>query len=157
MQARAAIRGCHFQSGDMGQKMRQNVVQTVRSARILGLLTTGLLLAAACTPVLGGDKPVIKLYDGQWESLWVNNALAIDKVAHRGLLENAPDVVEMLRRMLVGLEPLSETLAWAKENNVEDWEEAAIYYLQNYEERWETWVTPEAYERIKKALEEASR
>ena len=82
--------------------------------------------------------------------------LPIDKVAHRGLLEKAPDVVEMLRRMLVGLEPLNETLAWAQENDVQDWEEAAIYYLQNYEERWETWVTPEAYERSKEALEEAS-
>jgi len=80
----------------------------------------------------------------------------IDKVAHKGLLEKAPDVVEMLRKMGVGLEPLNKILAWAKENDVEDWEEAAIHYLQNYEDRWKTWVTPEAYEGIKKALEEVS-
>ncbi len=42
------------------------------------------------------------------------------------------------------------------ENEVEDWEEAAIYYLQTYKDRWETWVTPGAYEKIKKALEETS-
>lgn len=83
--------------------------------------------------------------------------LPVDKVAHSGLVGKAPDVVEMLRRMVVGLEPLNKTLAWAKENDVQDWQEAAIYYLQNYEDRWETWVTPEAYERIKKALETASR
>lgn len=83
--------------------------------------------------------------------------LPVDKVAHQGLLAKAPDVVEMLEKMLVGLEPLNGTLAWAKQNDVQSWEEAAIYYLQNYEDQWETWVTPEAYERIKNALEEASR
>jgi len=83
--------------------------------------------------------------------------LPVDKVAHRGLLGKAPDVVEMLRRMVVGLEPLNKTLAWAKENDVQDWQEAGVYYLQNYEHRWKTWVTPEAYESIKRALETASR
>jgi glycine betaine/proline transport system substrate-binding protein len=83
-------------------------------------------------------------------------SLPIDKVAHKGLLKKAPDVVEMLERMNVGLEPLNDILGWADKNEVQDWEKAAIYYLQNYEDRWKTWVTPEAYERIKKALEEAS-
>ena len=58
--------------------------------------------------------------------------------------------------MIVGLEPINETLAWARENDVEDWEEASTYYLHTYEDRWETWVTPEAYEEIKEALEEPS-
>jgi len=65
-------------------------------------------------------------------------------------------VVEMLERMNVGLEPLNDILGWADKNEVQDWEKAAIYYLQNYEDRWKTWVTPKAYERIKKALEEVS-
>jgi ABC-type proline/glycine betaine transport system substrate-binding protein len=63
-------------------------------------------------------------------------------------------VVEMLEKMTVGLEPLNDTLGWTVKNEVQDWEKAAIYYLQNYEDRWKTWVTPEAYERIKEALEE---
>lgn len=83
-------------------------------------------------------------------------ALPIDKVAHKGLLKKAPDVVEMLRKMVVGLEPLNRTLAWVRENNVQDPQKSVIYYLQNYEDRWKTWVTPEVYERIKKALKEAS-
>ncbi|GAH34640.1 unnamed protein product, partial [marine sediment metagenome] len=45
--------------------------------------------------------------------------LPVDKVAHSGLVGKAPDVVEMLRRMVVGLEPLNKTLAWAKENDVQ--------------------------------------
>lgn len=81
----------------------------------------------------------------------------IDKIACKGLLEKAPDVVEMLRKMVVGLEPLNKTLAWAKGSDVQDWHEAAIYYLRNYKNRWKTWVTPEAYEKIEKALEGASR
>jgi glycine betaine/proline transport system substrate-binding protein len=81
--------------------------------------------------------------------------LPIEKLAHSGLRQKAPDVVEMLEKMNVGLDPLNETLAWAYENEVEDWDEAALHYLQNYEERWKTWVEPEVYEKIKEALGEA--
>ena len=80
--------------------------------------------------------------------------LPIEKLAHSGLQKKAPDVVEMLKKANVGLEPINETLSWAAENEVADWEEAAIYYLQTYEDRWESWVTPGAYEKIRKALEE---
>jgi len=81
----------------------------------------------------------------------------IAKIAHKSLLENAPDVVAMLRKMNVGLEPLNETLAWAKENDTQGWEGAAIYYLRNHEDRWRTWVTPQAHETIKKALAETAQ
>ena len=80
---------------------------------------------------------------------------AIDKIAHAGLKRKAPAVVEMLERMVVGLGPLNETLAWADENDVEDWRSAAIHYLQRYEDRWSDWVTPKAHDRIKKALASA--
>jgi glycine betaine/proline transport system substrate-binding protein len=82
--------------------------------------------------------------------------IQIDKLVHKGLLKKAPDVEEMLRKMVVGLEPLNDTLAWASENDVQDWEGAAIYYLRTYEDRWRKWVTQEAFEKIKEALEEAS-
>ena len=82
--------------------------------------------------------------------------LPIEKLAHSGLPGKAPDVVEMLRKMNVGLEPINETLAWAANNEVEDWEEVAIHYLQTNDERWETWMTPAAYEKIKETLEEPS-
>ncbi len=76
----------------------------------------------------------------------------IDKLAHKGLLKKAPDVVEMLRKMQVGLEPLNQVLAWARQNKVVDFEEAASYYLRNNEDRWRGWVTPEAYQNVKAAL-----
>jgi len=77
----------------------------------------------------------------------------IEKVVHKSLLKNAQDVVEMLDKMVVGLEPLNKTLAWAKEND-QDWDEASVYYLKNYEDRWKSWVTPKAYQRIDKALKQ---
>ena len=56
--------------------------------------------------------------------------------------------------MNVGLEPLNETLAWAVDNAIgDDWERAAVHYLRSYE-RWQSWVTPQAYQRIREALEE---
>ncbi len=83
--------------------------------------------------------------------------LPIDKLSYAGLPEKAPEVVDMLKEMVVGLEPLNETMAWSKKNDVQDWEKAAIYYLQNHEERWRSWVTPEAYDQIKEALEKSDQ
>jgi len=71
-----------------------------------------------------------------------------------GLREKAPVIVEVLEKMNVGLQPINVTAAWAKENEVQDWSLAAHYYLKNYEERWKTWVTDDAYQKIKAALAE---
>ena len=80
----------------------------------------------------------------------------IDKLAHRGLLSKASDLADMLRKMNVGLEPLNTTLAWATGNEVDDPKTIAIYYLQNFEDRWSTWVTPQAYKEIKGVLDAAA-
>lgn len=81
--------------------------------------------------------------------------LPIDKLAHAGLQDIAPELVEMLKAMVVGLEPLNRTMAWSEENNVEDREKAAVYFLQNYEDLWRSWVTADAHRKIKFALEKA--
>ena len=83
--------------------------------------------------------------------------LPVDKLAYDGLEEKARDVMEMLRRMNVGLDPLTETLAWADENEVEDWEDAAIFYPRRFESRWRSWVTAAAYQRVMEALVEPVR
>ena len=74
-------------------------------------------------------------------------------MVHKSLLKKAQDVVEMLDKVVVGLEPLNNTLAWAKEND-QDRDEASAYYLKNYEDRWKRWVTPKAYKQIDKALKQ---
>ena len=82
-------------------------------------------------------------------------AISIDKLAHAGLEQKAPDVLVMLRKMTVGLGPLNATLSWAIKNTDGDWEKAAIHYLRTYEDGWRTWVTPGAFEKITAALEKA--
>ena len=81
--------------------------------------------------------------------------LPIDALAYSGLEGKASDVFEIVQKMDVGLEPLNQTLVWAKEQMIEGWEEAGVFYLRNYEERWRLWVTPEAHEEIQIALEAA--
>ncbi|GAG49749.1 unnamed protein product, partial [marine sediment metagenome] len=34
------------------------------------------LLTGACALVGGGQKPVIKLHDAEFKSIWINNAIA---------------------------------------------------------------------------------
>lgn len=81
-------------------------------------------------------------------------SLPIDSLAHAGLDSKAPDVFAMLVKMNVGSEPLNETLAWATEQGIEDWNLAAIHYLETHDDRWRSWVTPEAARRIDDALAE---
>ena len=62
----------------------------------------------------------------------------------------------MLKKMNIGLDPLTKTLAWAEEFQVEDWGQVAVYYLQTFGDRWPAWVTPKAQEQIERALSESS-
>ena len=82
-------------------------------------------------------------------------ARPIDKGMWIGLEDFAPDVMEMLKSMNIGLEPINRTLAWANENGFAqggEWEAVALQYLRSYENRWTTWVTPEAHESITRAM-----
>ena len=82
--------------------------------------------------------------------------LPIDKGIWSGLRDMAPDVVAMLEKMNVGLEPLNKTAAWAVQTDIEgNWERAALYYLENYEVRWKTWMPDENYKKVKAAVNSA--
>jgi glycine betaine/proline transport system substrate-binding protein len=79
--------------------------------------------------------------------------LPISKGINSGLLTKAPEIVNLLSNMNVGLQPINETASWAKEEDIQgEWERAAIYYLQNYQDRWTTWMTPEKAEIVKTAV-----
>jgi glycine betaine/proline transport system substrate-binding protein len=79
--------------------------------------------------------------------------LPVDIGVHKGTPQKAPDVVEMLRKMKVGLEPINETLAWADENDVKpNSQEIAVQYLKTYEDRWTAWMPAENASRVKEAL-----
>ncbi len=74
------------------------------------------------------------------------------KVVHSDLAKTAPDIVEMLKKMKTGTDPLNRSLAWIKNNQVTGWEDMAFYYLRENEKRWKTWVTPQACKKIQKKL-----
>jgi glycine betaine/proline transport system substrate-binding protein len=78
--------------------------------------------------------------------------LPTDKGYHKTLPDKAPDVKAMLDKMIVGLDALNRTAAWSVENEVQDYKDAAIWYLNEYESKWKTWVTADAYDKIKAAL-----
>ena len=83
--------------------------------------------------------------------------LPVDKGIHSSLEDLAPDVVEMLRKMTVGLQPINVTAAWAIDNEIQgDWEKAAIFYLETYEDRWTSWMPGENADKVKEALAEMS-
>jgi glycine betaine/proline transport system substrate-binding protein len=79
---------------------------------------------------------------------------AIDKLIHQDLEKTAPEIVEMLKNMNVGLIPLKKTLAWAKENNIGDPEQMAAWYLENYPDRYRSWVPQDIYMNVQKAVRE---
>ncbi|MQG76459.1 MAG: hypothetical protein FI703_03920 [SAR202 cluster bacterium] len=79
--------------------------------------------------------------------------LPVDKGVNRDLEEKDPAIYEMLSKMNVGLQPINVTAAWAMDADIQgDWEQAAIYYLQNYEDRWTTWMPSDSVEKVKEAL-----
>jgi len=78
--------------------------------------------------------------------------LPVDHAVHKDLLEKAPDVVEMLKKMNVGLQPINVTAAYTVENFEAQWDKAAIHYLRNYEDRWTTWMPDQQAKKVKEAL-----
>ena len=83
--------------------------------------------------------------------------LPVDKGINSSLNDLAPDVVEMLKKMNVGLQPINVTAAWAVDNSIQsDWEKAAVYYLENYEDRWTTWMPADKVQKVRDALADMS-
>jgi glycine betaine/proline transport system substrate-binding protein len=74
-------------------------------------------------------------------------------MANKELRGKAPDVVAMLEKFTVGLDRCNKALAWAEENEVQDWEKAAVWFLREYDRVWKTWVTTDAYNKIKEAVD----
>lgn len=71
-----------------------------------------------------------------------------------GLREKAPEAVAVFEKMDVGLEQTNQTSAWVQENEVENWEKAAIWYMREYPNRWKGWVSPSALPKVQAALDE---
>ena len=81
-------------------------------------------------------------------------ALSPVNVVWSGLRDKAPEVVAMLEKLNIGLEQTNRSAAWAKENEVEEWANVAVWYLREYDSRWKTWVPTDIYNKVKAALDD---
>jgi len=79
---------------------------------------------------------------------------SVNSYANKEMLKNAPDVIEMLKKMKIDLDVMNELLAWNKQSDHDDWDQTAIYFFKNYEDLWNKWVTQEAFDNIKMKLME---
>ncbi len=71
---------------------------------------------------------------------------------HKDLPERAPDVVEFLGNYQTSGTITGAGLLYIKENNA-DAEEAAIWFLREYEEVWTEWVSDDVAESVKAAVQ----
>jgi glycine betaine/proline transport system substrate-binding protein len=69
----------------------------------------------------------------------------------KGLPEQAADVVEFLKEYQTSSEIISKALAYMQDNNAST-EQAAVWFLQEYEELWTQWVSPEVADQVKSVL-----
>ncbi|MFO7275096.1 MAG: glycine betaine ABC transporter substrate-binding protein [Bacillota bacterium] len=68
-----------------------------------------------------------------------------------GLPDLAPDVVEFLKAMEVGTDPVNDVSAYMTENDIEA-EEAALYFFEKYQDRWRSWLPDDVEQRVEDAL-----
>ncbi len=100
-----------------------------------------------------------RVLDGEIEAHEVDEACAYESFAiHKGitsgLKDRAPEVVDFLDEMNVGTDALNETAAFMEVEDADE-EEAAVWYLENYQEKWRSWLPDEIEERVEAALIEA--
>ncbi|MDD3627603.1 MAG: glycine betaine ABC transporter substrate-binding protein [bacterium] len=79
-------------------------------------------------------------------------SFSIEKIATKNFQKKAPDLCDMLKKMNLGIDNLNKTLGWVQKNHIKNWDTAAVYYLNNFEDVWKEWVSPAAYKKIKAEL-----
>ncbi|MBP1970146.1 glycine betaine/proline transport system substrate-binding protein [Virgibacillus natechei] len=70
---------------------------------------------------------------------------------HKDLPEQAPDVVEFLSNYETNSDLTEQALTYMDENDA-DPEEAAIWWMEEHEDIWTSWVSDEIAEKVKEAL-----
>ena len=72
-----------------------------------------------------------------------------------GLRDIAPELIPLFEKMNIGLEQTNRAAAYAKENEIEDWDEVAIWYMKTYEDRWKTWLPTDIFNKVKDVVDKA--
>ena len=78
----------------------------------------------------------------------------VEKVVHGSLLTIDPDLVKMLRKFNIRPDRLEKTIAWVEENDIQDTQMMAIFYLFNFnfEDGWKAWMPFTSAEPIRQEL-----
>jgi len=75
----------------------------------------------------------------------------VNIAVNTSLLDSAPDIVEFLRNYETTAAMTNKVLAYMQESGATT-EEAAIYFLQEYESLWTQWVSTDVASKVKAAL-----
>ena len=67
--------------------------------------------------------------------------------------ESNPEVFELMQNMTFRTADMSTVLAWKDENNASA-EEAAVYYLSNFQDQWSDWLSDAARENLSGLLDQ---
>ncbi|CZF82735.1 glycine betaine transporter periplasmic subunit [Grimontia celer] len=76
---------------------------------------------------------------------------AVDTVITESFAQNSPEAVSYLSNRSFTNAQLNSLLAWMEDNQA-DGEIAAMHFLENHEDIWGAWVTPEVAKKIKASL-----
>ena len=110
-------------------------------------------------PVVGLDVVVLEEPAYSDECWFTTKACAYEPATvliavHPDLLAAAPDVIEFLRAWDMNIERYDAVGKWRQANPDADINDTALWWLNNNEATWSAWVTEEAAEAVKEALEE---
>jgi glycine betaine/proline transport system substrate-binding protein len=78
-------------------------------------------------------------------------AVKCDILVHKSLLKKAPDVVTFLKQYETTLDINNKFLAYMQDNKAST-EEAAAWFLKNYESLWTGWVPADVAAKVKAAM-----
>ena len=79
-------------------------------------------------------------------------AVKCDIIVHKKLPEEAPEVVAFLKKYETTLDINNKFLAYMKDNKAKT-DEAAVWFLKNYENLWTKWVSSDVAAKVKAAIQ----
>lgn len=77
--------------------------------------------------------------------------ISIPKAVSAGMAERNPELVSFLDAMFIGTANLNKISAYMTENEAEV-EEAALWYFENYEDQWRSWLPEDVAEKVAAAV-----
>lgn len=80
--------------------------------------------------------------------------MGIHKGIHASVKEKAPEVATFLEKMMVGTEAVNKTAAYMEAEKVQA-DKAAIWFFENYQDRWRSWLPADVAAKVEQALKDA--